>query len=85
MTELLPEMKPASLLGSKQAIRQAHLELLRQPLGEGGEAPLQTVTTRLAAPIAERLGWTAAITGKSRQEVMAEALVAYFKKVCERG
>jgi hypothetical protein len=61
-------------------------ELLARPYaGEGSRAPVTVSTVKIPTEVWERLGWVAAITGRTKQDLIAEALKGYFRVVLEGG
>jgi hypothetical protein len=61
-------------------------ELLARPYaGEGSKVPVTVSTVKIPTEVWERLGWVAAITGRTKQDLIAEALKGYFRVVLEGG
>ena len=61
-------------------------ELLARPYaGEGSRAPVTVSTVKIPTEVWERLGWVAALTGRTKQDLIAEALKGYFRVVLEGG
>ena len=61
-------------------------ELLARPYaGEGSRVPVTVSTVKIPTEVWERLGWVAAITGRTKQDLIAEALKGYFRVVLEGG
>jgi hypothetical protein len=47
--------------------------------------PFTVSTVKIPSEISERLGWVATLTGKAKQEILADALKDYFAKVLKEG
>lgn len=61
-------------------------ELLSRPYtGEGNKVPVTVSTVKIPTEVWERLGWVAALTGRTKQDLIAEALKGYFRIVLEGG
>jgi hypothetical protein len=45
------------------------------------KGPFTVSTVKIPTEISERLGWVATLTGKAKQEILADALKDYFAKV----
>ena len=60
--------------------------MLSQPYtADPKRGPFTVSTVKIPTEISERLGWVAALTGKAKQEILAEALKDYFAKVLKEG
>ena len=51
----------------------------------GARVPVTVSTVKIPTEVWERLGWVAAITGRTKQDLIAEALKGYFRVVLEGG
>src|SRR5262245_43002719 len=61
-------------------------EMLSQPYtADPRKGPFTVSTVKIPTEVSERLGWVAALTGKAKQEILAEALKDYFAKVLKEG
>ncbi|MFL5342817.1 MAG: hypothetical protein ACJ8F7_22005 [Gemmataceae bacterium] len=68
--------------GGEAARRAALAQLLGTPVeGDPARGPLQPATVRMPVAVWEQVGWVAAFQGRAKQEVIAEALVAYLERV----
>ena len=60
--------------------------MLSQPYtADPKRGPFTVSTVKIPTEISERLGWVAALTGKAKQEILADALKDYFAKVLKEG
>jgi hypothetical protein len=61
-------------------------EMLSQPYtADPRKGPFTVSTVKIPTEVSERLGWVSALTGKAKQEILAEALKDYFDKVLKEG
>src|SRR5262249_36480957 len=57
-------------------------QLLATPLPEGFmSGPFQAGTVRMAVEVWKRLGWIASFTGRAKQDIIGEALLAYIERI----
>jgi hypothetical protein len=64
------------------AVRQM---LSRPYTADPRRGPFTVSTVKMPTEVSERLGWVATLTGKAKQEILAEALKDYFAKVLREG
>lgn len=64
------------------AVRQM---LSRPYIADPRKGPFTVSTVKMPTEVSERLGWVATLTGKAKQEILAEALKDYFAKVLREG
>lgn len=68
--------------GAGNPLVQAVRELLARPYTSDPRRGLFTVSTvKVPTEVWERLGWVATVTGRPKQEVLADALRDYFDKI----
>ncbi len=61
-------------------------KMLAQPYtADPKKGPFTVSTVKIPTEVSERLGWVATLTGKAKQEILAEALKDYFAKVLKEG
>jgi predicted DNA-binding protein len=57
-------------------------ELLKTPLqGELSRGPFQAATVRMPVEVWKRLDWVSSLTGRKKQDIIGEALVAYLERL----
>jgi hypothetical protein len=57
-------------------------DMLSQPyMADPRKGPFTVSTVKIPTEVSERLGWVAAFTGKTKQEILSEALKDYFQKI----
>jgi predicted DNA-binding protein len=60
--------------------------MLSQPYkADPKKGPFTVSTVKIPTEVSERLGWVATLTGRAKQEILAEALKDYFAKVLEEA
>ncbi len=60
--------------------------MLSQPYkADPKKGPFTVSTVKIPTEVSERLGWVANLTGKPKQEILAEALKDYFAKILKEG
>lgn len=64
------------------AVRQM---LSRPYTADPRRGPFTVSTVKMPTEVSERLGWVATLTGRAKQEILAEALKDYFAKVLREG
>ncbi len=64
------------------AVRQM---LSRPYTSDPRKGPFTVSTVKIPTEISERLGWVATLTGKAKQEILADALKDYFAKVLKEA
>ena len=71
---------------SSDPLGDAVRELLDRPYATAGaRVPVTVSTVKIPTEVWERLGWVAALTGRTKQDLIAEALKAYFRVVLKGG
>lgn len=61
-------------------------KMLSQPYrADPKKGPFTVSTVKIPTEVSERLGWVATLTGKPKQEILAEALKDYFAKVLKEA
>lgn len=61
-------------------------KMLSQPYkADPKKGPFTVSTVKIPTEVSERLGWIVTLTGKAKQEILAEALKDYFAKVLKEG
>jgi hypothetical protein len=67
-------------------LAKAVRDMLSQPYtADPKRGPFTVSTVKIPTEISERLGWVSALTGKAKQEILADALKDYFTKVLKEG
>ena len=62
--------------------RSTLLQLLKTPLkGELSKGPFQAATVRMPVEVWKRLDWVSSLTGRKKQDIIGEALVAYLEQL----
>lgn len=62
------------------SVEMAILDLLEKPYSVNPlEGPFTVSTLKIPTVISERLGWVSSLTGRPKQEIVAEALKLYFE------
>lgn len=57
-------------------------EMLSEPYtADPKKGPFTVSTVKIPTEVSERLGWVSTLTGKAKQEILAEALKDYFQKI----
>ena len=57
-------------------------ELLKTPLqGEISKGPFQAATVRMPVEVWKRLDWVSSLTGRKKQDIIGEALLAYLERL----
>ena len=80
------ETRPKRPGDASDPLGDAVRELLARPYaGEGSKVPVTVSTVKIPTEVWERLGWVAALTGRTKQDLIAEALKGYFRVVLEGG
>lgn len=73
-------------LESGDPLAKAVREMLSQPYtADPKRGPFTVSTVKIPTEVSERLGWVSALTGKAKQEILADALKDYFAKVLKEG
>lgn len=63
----------------KNPMELAILEMLRKPYAaETAKGPFTVTTVKIPGEVWERLGWAASLTGRAKQDIIAEALKQWF-------
>ncbi len=76
-----PQEEPAASNPLASALR----EMLGKPYPQGARESFTVSTVKIPTEVWERLGFAATLTGRPKQEVIAEALKDYFKKILKGG
>lgn len=75
-----PEYEGEPSSDASDPLGDAVRELLARPYAAEGARALVTVSTvKVPTEVWERLGWVAALTGRTKQDLIAEALKDYFR------
>jgi predicted DNA-binding protein len=62
--------------------KAALAQLLATPLDPGLlHGPFQAGTVRMPTELWKRVGWIASFTGRTKQEIIGEALLAYLERL----
>jgi len=62
------------------------VEMLATPFAvEPGEGPFQAATVRMPAELWKRVGWVSSLTGRTKQDVIGEALFRYLEQLRSGG
>ena|ERR1700687_2693168 len=71
---------PASV--PEEVEKTALAQLLSTPLeAEMGKGPFQAATVRMPVEVWKRVGWVASFSGRTKQEVIGEALISYLEQL----
>jgi hypothetical protein len=63
-------------------MERALLQMLSQPYAsDPGKGPFTVTTVKIPTELWERLGWVSSLTGKTKQDIISEALRERFEKV----
>ena len=66
--------------------RNTLVQLLKTPLeGELSKGPFQAATVRMPVEVWKRLDWVSSLTGRKKQDIIGEALVAYLEHLREHA
>jgi hypothetical protein len=61
-------------------------QLLATPFpGAPGQGPFQAATVRMPAELWKRVGWVSSLTGRTKQDVIGEALFRYLEQLRSGG
>src|SRR5262245_16045924 len=72
--------------GVRELERTTLLQLLKTPFqNELSKGPFQAATVRMPIEVWRRIDWVAALTGRKKQDIIGEALVAYLERLREQG
>lgn len=72
--------------GPSDPLAAAVRQMLSRPYtADPRKGPFTVSTVKIPTEVSERLGWVATLTGKAKQEILAEALKDYFAKVLREG
>jgi hypothetical protein len=80
----LPEPAPRTVESNDRGdpLRRAVRELLARPYTADPKAgPFTVSTVKIPTEVWERLGWVSTLTGRPKQEILAEALKDHFEKI----
>ena len=77
-----PAPRPVEPNGQGDPLRLAVRELLARPYTADPKAgPFTVSTVKIPTEVWERLGWVSTLTGRPKQEILAEALKDHFVKI----
>ncbi len=72
--------------GGADLERTTLLQLLKTPLpAEHAKGPFQAGTVRMPVEVWKRVGWVSALTGRTKQDIIGEALRAYLERLPKEG
>lgn len=85
-TRTKDEEPPDDTTGPSDPLAAAIRQMLSRPYtADPRKGPFTVSTVKMPTEVSERLGWVATLTGKAKQEILAEALKDYFAKVLREG
>lgn len=77
---------PDDSLETGDPLAAAVRQMLSRPYtADPKKGPFTVSTVKIPTEISERLGWVATLTGKAKQEILADALKDYFAKVLKEA
>jgi len=77
-----PRPQPDESDGPGHPLDQAVRELLARPYtADPKRGPFTVSTVKIPTEVWERLGWVAAVTGRPKQEILADALKDHFDRL----
>jgi hypothetical protein len=77
---------PDDTTGPSDPLAAAVRQMLSRPYtADARKGPFTVSTVKMPTEVSERLGWVATLTGKAKQEILADALKDYFAKVLREG
>ena len=81
-----PASSAVAQVTSSSPFHSAMLSLLAQPYETDVRTGPYTVSTmKIPTALVERLGWVSTLTGRTKQELVAEAIRDYLEKVRQEG
>lgn len=85
-TRTKEEEPPDDTTGPSDPLAVAVRQMLSRPYtADPRRGPFTVSTVKMPTEVSERLGWVATLTGKAKQEILAEALKDYFARVLREG
>ena len=86
VTRTKDELPPDDSADTGDPLATAVRKMLSQPYkADPKKGPFTVSTVKIPTEVSERLGWVATLTGKPKQEILAEALKDYFAKVLKEA
>lgn len=81
-----PAPRPVEPSGRGDPLRLAVRELLARPYTADPKlGPFTVSTVKIPTEVWERLGWVSTLSGRPKQEILAEALKDHFEKILGEG
>jgi len=85
-TRTKDEEPPDDSVATDDPLAAAVRQMLSRPYtADPRKGPFTVSTVKIPTEVSERLGWVATLTGKAKQEILADALKDYFAKVLREG
>lgn len=80
------EEPPDDTTSPSDPLAAAVRQMLSRPYtADPRKGPFTVSTVKMPTEVSERLGWVATLTGKAKQEILADALKDFFAKVLREG